>query len=370
LLNFNRPASAGEESRAVHMKLAVLAAGDPLDVRTWSGTPYFMTKVLQEKFPDLFVVRLPRLPWFQFARRAARKATAGRIDLVWSHAIAKLDARRIARRMKAERIDVAFSIACSPISAYLAELVPTIHVSDATVPLMRDYYQEFAILPDRIANSARELDFMSVRRSRACLYPTEWAARSAVHDYQAETNRIFSIPWGANVDHQNEVPQIVPDDVCNLVFIGVDWERKGGQIAVDAVNQLTASGFPVKLHIVGAAPHLPPSDAIVVHGFIDKRSDEGRKKFQNLMRQAAFLFAPAIATKTGGVPDVVHEGVNSHLLPIDATAAQYADLIWSIWSDRSRYERLRQTSRKKFDSSLNWNSWLSAVIPIIEHAAS
>ena len=29
------------------MQLAIFAAGDPLDVRTWSGTPYFMSKALQ-----------------------------------------------------------------------------------------------------------------------------------------------------------------------------------------------------------------------------------------------------------------------------------------------------------------------------------
>jgi len=37
---------------------------------------------------------------------------------------------------------------------------------------------------------------------------------------------------------------------------------------------------------------------------------------------------PVITTRTGDVPHVVHEGVNGHLLPVEATADAYADLIW------------------------------------------
>lgn len=366
------------------MKLAVLAAADPLNIRTWSGTPYFMTKALQKEFPDLLAVRVPRPVWFQYGRRLARKVTRGRIDLSWSCSIAKVNANHMARRLKKERVDVVLSIACAPISAYLAEYLPTIHISDATVPLMRSYYMEFAGLSKMLAENAWQLDRMSVRKSRACLYATEWAARSAVEDYDADPARVFAISWGANVDGRQRT-RVNLDDVCHLVFIGVDWERKGGQIAVDAVNRLATAGHRVKLHIVGTSPSLPCSDAILGHGFIDKSTEEGRRKFDNLMQQAAFLFVPTrqdcfglvfpeansygvpvITTQTGGVPDVVHEGINGHLLPIEASADAYADLIWSIWSDQARYERLRQSSRDRYDRELNWSSWLSAVTPIIK----
>ena len=39
---------------------------------------------------------------------------------------------------------------------------------------------------------------------------------------------------------------------------------------------------------------------------------------------------PVITTDTGGVADVVHEGVNGHLLPIDARADAYADLLETV----------------------------------------
>jgi glycosyltransferase involved in cell wall biosynthesis len=178
--------------------------------------------------------------------------------------------------------------------------------------------------------------------------------------------------------------------VCHLVFIGVEWDRKGGPIAVAAAMRLAAARRPVKLHIIGAKPDLPHKvESIIIHGFINKATKDGRLEFDRIMRQAAVLFVPTrqecyglvfpeansygipvIATQTGGVPDVVHEGVNGHLLPIDATADAYADLIWTIWSDRSRYDRLRKSSRARFDHVLNWKSWLSAAARIIQDVAS
>jgi glycosyltransferase involved in cell wall biosynthesis len=380
------------------MKLAVVAAGDPLDVRTWSGTPYFMTNALQSIFTDVLPIRAAFPPWWHLARRLSRKITAGSFELSWIKTIAKTHADRIARILDRERIDAAVCIANSPVSAYLARNFPVIHVSDATVPLMRDYYQEFSRLPRFLAENALELDRTSVKASRACLYPTEWAARSAIDHYGADPSRVHVIPWGCNIERKdipNELSYLRTDR-CNLVFIGVDWARKGGDIVIDTFEQLLDLGCLSSVDIIGAKPNLRErlrgiragGFHIGEHGFINKSTPEGLALFQSIMRQASFLFvptrqdcyglvfaeasaygAPAITTRTGGVPGVVQEGVNGYLLDPSATAAEYAQLIWNVWSDDARYRRLRTSSRRRFESVLNWDAWLARSVNIIEKAA-
>ena len=85
------------------MRLAVLAGADPLNIRTWSGTPYFMTKTLQTQFPDLLPVRTPSPTWFQHLRRASLKASGGRVDLYWNYSLARWNASHLAACLKAER---------------------------------------------------------------------------------------------------------------------------------------------------------------------------------------------------------------------------------------------------------------------------
>ena len=205
---------------------------------------------------------------------------------------------------------------------------------------MRDYYAEFSRLTKILAHSAWQLDRMSVLRSRACLFSTEWAARSAIRDYGADPSRVHVIPWGANVDHPREVcsdDRAIPSNVCNLVFIGVDWERKGGAIAVAAAMRLSAAGHAVKLHIIGATPDLTQqSDTIIILGFVNKSTEDGRLKFDRIMRQAAFLFVP--------------------------TRQDCSPMVFA--------ERLRKSSLTRFDSVLNWNSWLFAAAPVIQAAVA
>lgn len=374
------------------MKLAVLAAGNPLDVATWSGTPYHMTKALLTRYPDLVPITDPRPSHFVFARKVTKKLTAGRGDIYWQSNIAEWNSNRIVHKLKAADADVLFCIGNAPLSAHLAKHIRTIHVSDATVPLMIGYYPEFTRLPTWIANSARTLDRMSVRSARAALFPTAWSANSAVKDYQAEPSRIHVIPWGANIDEATRTKYRPFADIgmCHLVFIGVDWQRKGGDIAIETALRLTNLGHPVTLHLIGGKPKITvQSELIIEHGFINKRTAEGRARFDEIMNKASFLFVPTrqdcygmvfpeanaygvpvISTDTGGVSGVVAEGVNGHLLPMEASADDFAKLIWSAWADKVRYNALRATSYQRFKDELNWTRWLERTSVIIDQVGS
>ncbi len=42
-------------------------------------------------------------------------------------------------------------------------------------------------------------------------------------------------------------------DELELLYVGRDWERKGGPMAVDVARLLHESGHKVRLHVVGVA---------------------------------------------------------------------------------------------------------------------
>ena len=307
-----------------------------------------------------------------------------------------MHADRIAKALERERVDAAIGIANSPLSAYLARRLPVIHLSDATVPIMRDYYiRNSHACQSSWREAAFELDRDTVKYSRACLYPTEWAASSALSDYKADRSRVHVIPWGCNLE-KNDIPSDTPyvrSDQCNLVFIGVDWTRKGGDIVIDAFERLLDLGCPALLDIIGAKPNLQKRRRgichITEHGFISKGTPDGLSLYQSIMRKASFLFVPTrqdcygivfaeasaygvpvISTRTGGVPGAVEDGVNGYLLGTDAGADKYAELIQRLWLDDELYRRLRKSSRARFEQILNWDSWLARAAPVIDAALS
>ena len=43
-------------------------------------------------------------------------------------------------------------------------------------------------------------DVVGIARARKIIYPSEWAARSAVQDYQADPGKVVVVPFGANIE--------------------------------------------------------------------------------------------------------------------------------------------------------------------------
>src|SRR5205814_6771554 len=67
-----------DPSGSKRLRLAYVCSGDPLDVRTWSGTPFHMLEALRRRADVVEVIRKPWSTWFDLGRRALRRLSGGR----------------------------------------------------------------------------------------------------------------------------------------------------------------------------------------------------------------------------------------------------------------------------------------------------
>jgi len=175
------------------------------------------------------------------------------------------------------------------------------------------------------------------------------------------------------------------------LFIGVKWERKGGDIAFETLLALEKMGIPAELTVVGC---IPPKQfahpAMKVIPFLNKNDESQRKKLEKLYLTSDFLLfptrnecygivvceanafgLPVIAADTGGVSGVVTNGENGFLLPHSARGDQYAEVVAKLYRDERGYAELVQSSRADFDNRLNWDVWGTAthklILELLEH---
>jgi glycosyltransferase involved in cell wall biosynthesis len=90
--------------------------------------------------------------------------------------------------------------------------------------------------------------------------------------------------------------------------------------------------------------------------------------FGNVFSEASAFGVPSVATRTGGVPTAVLEGVNGHLVDPSDAGGGYADHIERLWRDQSAYTALSERARTRFESTLNWDTWGSTTASIIRNA--
>lgn len=271
---------------------------------------------------------------------------------------------------------------------YLATDIPIVIALDATVTALRDYYPVYSHLTER---SMRELDTTertAIRKAALLLYSSQWAARSAIEDYGADPAKVHVLPFGADLDSPPP-PAIVRDrvrsDHCRLLFLAVDWERKGGDIAVETLNALECMGVDAELVVCGCTP--PPGvthPRMRVIPFLDKRDARQRRALEALYRNSDFLLLPTrgdctpivvceasafglptVATDTGGVPELVSDGETGFLLPLDARGDAYAAAIAQAYASPVRCAALSRAARMRFDERLNWDAWARAASPLI-----
>ena len=81
--------------------------------------------------------------------------------------------------------------------------------------------------------------------------------------------------------------------------------------------------------------------------------------------EASAYGVPSIATNVCGVSQPIKHGENGFLLPPTATADDYAEIIKSAFSDKKKYIELRKSSRREYETRLNWDVWGEKVNKIL-----
>ena len=365
------------------MKAAYVTTYDSSDVRAWSGLGYNIARCLELAGFSLERIGLleRRVPAPARLRQMEARLQGRGYPLDRDADVARAYSAQVAGRLASSSCDLVFSPGSIPI-AHLSTDRPVAFWTGAPFAAMLGFYADYRSLSKRAVRMGMELDTRALERASVAFYTSEWAARSAVELHGADVTKIEVVPYGANMPiayTEETISEVVarrPSGACRLLFVGVDWHRKGGDRVVEAARLLNERGLPTEVDAVGSVPD-DPSDLpawVHTHGFVDKSTADGVARLRELFQQAHFLIHPAeaeafgvvfceaaghgvvaLASNVGGIPSAVREGVSGFLLPVDAPAEDYAQRIWELAGDRSRYEELALGAFDEYRRNLNWD---------------
>ena len=378
------------------LKIGFVSLEDHTDVRAWSGTPYHMLEALKKQNISIEIFnplkqnfRYPLLPLRIAARLCRRDIEFNRYQIAL-----RSYAKQLKQKMQKHPVDVVFSLSSIPITL-LDCPEPIIFYTDAMFHRISKYYGG---VWDRLTSSAlrrgRQQEEAALQRCTFAVYSSTWVAEGSRELTQPDKVRV--VPFGANmaVDHDLEtVRGWVEERVnrisseCRLLFIGVDWARKGGDVAVEATRLINEAGINTRLTIVGCQPADEVPAFVDVIGFVSKQSAEGRAQLKELYKNAHFFILPTraelsaivyceasahglpiVTFKTGGAEDYVREGINGFCLPSDSKPEGFATYIRDIMKDKNRYSALCLGGFNEYKSRLNWDTTASALVNLCREA--
>ena len=295
--------------------------------------------------------------------------------------VVKNYAHQIQNKLNHLNVDVILSSESTVPVAYLDVKQPIILWTDTTLSALINFYGYMSNLCQENIQNIYKIEAEALKRCDLIIYTSEWAARMASQTYGIESNKIKVVPWGANLESKRtleDIHHIIDHKVtpkCKLLFIGVDWLRKGGDIALEVAKKLNATGLKTELTIVGCKPQLdePLPKFVNCLGFISKSTPEGLRTIEQLLCESHFLIlpsraetfghvfceassfgVPSLATNIAGVRTVVRDDKNGKTFSLDAKIEEYCTYICDLFADYSEYKNLAISSFNEYQTRLNW----------------
>ncbi|AFY40740.1 glycosyltransferase family 4 protein [Nostoc sp. PCC 7107] len=266
--------------------------------------------------------------------------------------------------------------------AYLDCKQPIVIWTDATLSSLINFYRHMDNLCQENIRNIHLMEAEALNRCKLIIYTSDWAAKQAMKTYNIAANKIKVVPYGANLvcnrtlEDIHNIIKSKPQRPCKLLFMGVDWIRKGGNLAFEITKQLNDMGLNTELTIVGCKPKInePLPQFVKYIEFIDKSKKTGLEKINQLFAEAHFLIlptiadctphvvaeansfgVPAISTNVGGLATLIHDDLNGKIFPLDGSISAYCNYIITMMSNHDDYDQLAFSSFNEYQNRLNWN---------------
>jgi glycosyltransferase involved in cell wall biosynthesis len=379
------------------MRVAYITTYDVSDTSRWTKTDYklgnwgaghHLAKTLKNQGISLDYIRIPdkinesfiRYLKIRFYSKLFKKVYAS-----WAEPLLIRDyASQISIELSNFNSDIVLGIENQSIwsMAYLQCKQPIVVWTDTSVAGLIDFYfSPFNNFCNESKKNIYAMEKAGLDRCKLVIFSSDWAAQTAIDTYGIEPSKIRVVPWGANLEC-NRTDEDIKDIVesrattpCKLLFIGVDWFRKGGDTAVEVAKELNKMGLNTELLVVGHQPVTtePLPSFVKSIGFVNKYTEEGVNKLNKLFCESHFLIMPSraesyghvfceansfglpcLATNVGGIPSIIRDGLNGKTFSLKASLSEYCTYIASLMANYSEYKKLAHSSFNEYSSRLNW----------------
>ena len=333
---------------------------------------------------------ITRLKW-QFYRSLRHKDFYSWADPIISQSYA----RQIEQKLPGSDADILLCLENAIPLAAVQTTRPMVLWTDTTLGSLIDFYPYLSNLCAETRNHLLTMEQGVLERCSLIVLNSQWAAQKAHDLYQVPLSKIEVIPRGASRAHSfsSEAVKTAIENrahrPCRLLFVGVEWYRKGGDIALHVAQMLNAQGLETELLIVGCVPPNEVPDFAKVHGFIDRTTPAGITKMAQLFQSAHFLIypskadalgvalseaaafgVPALAADVGGVAGLVKANISGQTFAVDSSPADYCASVVAYMADPDRYRTLAYSALNYYETQVSWSAAGKRASVLLEKLAS
>lgn len=199
---------------------------------------------------------------------------------------------------------------------------------------------------------------------------SDWTARSIADDYGVQSKKIVTVFAGSNLRPDNG--EMRRDDYLNqILFVGIDWHRKGGPLLLEAFRLLKSHLPSAKLVIVGCAPAIK-EEGVEVVGFLRKSDPKEFHRlkilyitsacfclpskfdpFPNVLIEASTFGLPSVAIDNGSRREAIRDGETGKLAR-EYNPHSLCEALKFVMEERSRNIDMGRAAKRHAERDFTW----------------
>jgi glycosyltransferase involved in cell wall biosynthesis len=363
-------------------RLVAVAAADPLDARTFSGLSANLFRELQRQGVAIDAIASRDVRWHDVLggavnwqglfRRASRSRARINPDWFWSRRTNERMTRRFRERL--ERLaDVTHVLQIGTHVQAAGGGHRTFCLTDCTVVQAFETggaYQIAQASP-RVRTEAIAWQREIFEGCERIFVLSDWTGRSVIEHYDQPPEKVITVGAGANLPER--LPARAPDPAAPaILFVGLDWEQKGGPLLLEAFRRVRARMRSARLVVVGCSPaelrgepgvevlgrlsrNVPAEEARLLHAYatatcfsIAPRVDA----FPNVLLEAGAFGLPVVSTDEGSRAEAVVDGVTGRLVNRDPEAL--AGALIDVLADPALASRYGEAASRRVRERFTW----------------
>lgn len=360
---------------------------DPFDPTTWSGSSQYLFTALRghgalhealsaapsHLLRSLYKVRNfhPRLATWRFKYQ---------LDVDYRHLMTRT-AQRIIDARDPRLYDVILQVgAWCDLTGRVGK--PTVSYHDGNLPVLLNSPYPLPPIPPSYVKRALQYEANLYHKAHLVLTMSRWLADSFIRDFGISSRKLLPVGAGINLPRLREQPAKSYDEP-RLLFVGIDFQRKGGPTLLKAFELVRRAIPDATLTLVGPTLGDPPPGVRVL-GRLQKATPKGLDSLldeyaaasvfvlPSLYEPFGIAFAeamahklPCVGTNICAIPEIIDHGTTGYLVPPNDSGALAKRLI-ELLSQPDQCREMGEKGYAKYHSLYTWDTVATTIVAALE----
>jgi len=284
-------------------------------------------------------------------------------------------AHSVGKALRGLKADIVFSRS-THFSAWLDTPLPVVNYVDAVFDCIVDFYPTYTHLDAWSRWAGHRAESRALHRSTLTLLKSFRAAGKAIRRYRVSPAKVGVVGAYAVLPEEPPRSEVLPKcaldgRLLRCLLVGGDWQRKGVDIALEAVRKVRGMGLDVRLATLGM--EAPPGQAheswLEILPPLQKGMPDEYREFRrqflsadvlllpsradftpNVIAEACAFALPTIGSPVGAIPEMIEFGQTGFVTHRVDDADAYARFLFRLATETRLLPHMAVQSRNKYES--------------------